>query len=220
MSSSMTQYIYHSEKARHYYGRYNLTENDIVYQVKYESNKAGELKLVEDTTSMGSHNIAISPPPAVAAPDNPTVSPPQGSDAAAAATPSNGNDAASPVSTSVRNQTIYYSIQIPTSRRVSVSDSHSHSHSLSQRGEGLINHFFPSSLSHSHVTDDRDRDRRVVNHRLFQTEEEKVLSFLHYMEQTMESFEAPFLTSAKDHVRDNSADRDVFNNKSKKNKKT
>lgn len=41
--NTLPQYIYHNEKARHYYGRYNSTENDIVYTVQFDPATMQEL---------------------------------------------------------------------------------------------------------------------------------------------------------------------------------
>lgn len=47
----MPQYIYHNEKGRHYYGHYNSTENDILYDVKFDPTTMQLIPAVATTAS-------------------------------------------------------------------------------------------------------------------------------------------------------------------------
>ena len=177
--NTMPQYIYHSEKARHYYGRYNATENDIVYDVKYET---GTLKLLEDHTIHGS------------------VSSDSSSGSSSSGTPGSSSGVPTPA-VPVRNSSVQYSIQIPVFRRTTDAfHSHSmhHSHHYSYSG-GIVNSFdylfhHIDVMTESESIDSTGRHR----HRSYVKEEEKLVAFLQHVESIAESLEGPFLMNEKD----------------------
>lgn len=90
------QYIYHSDKTRHYFGRYNASQNDIVYDVQYDPST---LQLVRDDLT---HAVPTAP----------------------VTTQDTHTNAGESSSTGAHKQSISYSIPVQRQRRVSQSRDH------------------------------------------------------------------------------------------------